>query len=496
MLRRNDFMFFSICTAPSVAKNASIIKEHTNLDVAVHFGASKDVDDDVSAMLHQHHVLVMTGDYFIRLLETGALSLSQINLLILDECHLVLDQSNHHVYKKIMQQFEQSGRSTQPRILGMTSSILLGKQDPSDLEANLGDLERILKSRPETALNSSAGKFGNKPTEAIVVCEKYSDCDKLCHAVSEVLDKASNFVKEFHTDCTSGQNDPCQPVVHVLNECRSALSIIGPLGVRIIVPLLLKDLQKLEKHEPFEINCWMLQYAASQLRLAKKVCDNVLKADKALLDLKFVTPKVRRLFEVLRNFKPDENAKNVDSFHSRNAVQMKNRRTLRGSANNRRLLLQRQQQQFQVCDEDDDESEGEEGEDEKPDITNDTSLCGIVFVERRYIAAILDKLLRKYQRKDPSLGFISSSCIMGPGWPGISVSNKSAYAEVQSRKQEEILRRFRRRETNLLFTTSVLEEGKFYLYISDIIGCCSILMMIMMSIIYKVTFPPFHSRIK
>ena len=384
--------------------------------------------------LHLHHVLVITGEAFVKLLDAGTLSFRQVNLLVMDECHLALDELQRPVYESIMQRFDDySGVNGQPRVLGMTSSILLGKQDPSDLEANLGNLERILKSRPETALNSSAGKFGNKPAEAIVVCEKYSDCSKLCEDASKVLDNASQFIDSFRTECINGQSDPCLPVKHVFNECKAALSIIGPLGVRTIVPLLLKDLQKLEKHETYEINCWMLLYAAAQLRLAKKVCDNTMKADKALLDMKFVTPKVRRLLQVLRNFKPDENAKNGDSFHARNTVQVKNRKALRTGANNRRIMIQRQQQQqFQAYEEEDEESEGEEEEEDKPDITNDTSLCGIVFVERRYVAAILDKLLRKLQRKDSSLGFITSSCIMGAGWPGVSNNNRVVHSEIQS----------------------------------------------------------------
>ena len=455
-------LFLSLIISDSSASEyASLIREHTNLDVMV----LHDTDPAKTKKLQHYHVLVMTADTFAHLLEAGALGLQQIKLLVMDECHQAIEPEKDHVYKTIMQRLETCEKGSQPRVLGMTSSILLGKENPCDLEENLSNLESILKSHPETALNSSASsQLGNKPSEAIVVCEQYSDCTKLHSDVTDVLDKAFEFVNSFHVVLSDGQGNPCHPVQQALNECKLALSVIGPLGVRTVVPLLLKDLQKIEKHEAFEVNCLMLQYGASQLRLAKKVCDDTMKANKSLLDLKFATPKVRRLLEVLKSFKPDENSKIGESQRARNAVQMK-RRTLRSGAHTRRLMMQRQQQQqqqqqFEVYEEDDEDSEPEEEDDEKPDTANGAGVCGIVFVECRYVAAILDKLLRKFQRKDSTLGFISSSCIMGPGWPGLVSKNRTLHAEVQSRKQEEILRKFRRRETNLLFTTSVLEEGE------------------------------------
>ena len=119
----------------------------------------------------------------------------------------------------------------------------------------------------------------------------------------------------------------------------------------------------------------------------------------------------------------------------------------------------------QDLDEDDvSEEEEEEDDDDEEEIqqrsnSSTTNLCGIIFVEHRYTAAIMSRLLKKFAKKDPDLRFILCSCIsIGSGRLGI-VKRSVAQMKNQCRKHEEVLRKFRRREINVLVATSSVEEG-------------------------------------
>ena len=91
------------------------------------------------------------------------------------------------------------------------------------------------------------------------------------------------------------------------------------------------------------------------------------------------------------------------------------------------------------------------------DVEEANQLCGIVFVERRYTALVLSDQINSIAKQDSQLNFIKSKFVTGHSAGGrISYSNQT---DMNFKKQEEILRKFRRHEFNLLIATSVVEEG-------------------------------------
>uniref|UniRef100_A0A4W3IUD8 ribonuclease III n=1 Tax=Callorhinchus milii TaxID=7868 RepID=A0A4W3IUD8_CALMI len=70
---------------------------------------------------------------------------------------------------------------------------------------------------------------------------------------------------------------------------------------------------------------------------------------------------------------------------------------------------------------------------------------------------LIPKLIKEAGKQDPELSYISSNFITGHGIGKNQPRNKQM--EVEFRKQEEVLRKFRAHETNLLIATSVVEEG-------------------------------------
>ena len=86
----------------------------------------------------------------MKILAKELLELSQINLLILDECHNVARDAN---LKSIFASFSENSdqHSRQPRILGLTASIVNKKCKPIQLSKMIINLETSLHSVIQTS---------------------------------------------------------------------------------------------------------------------------------------------------------------------------------------------------------------------------------------------------------------------------------------------------------------------------------------------------------
>lgn len=97
----------------------------------------------------------------------------------------------------------------------------------------------------------------------------------------------------------------------------------------------------------------------------------------------------------------------------------------------------------------------EQGATTTSDSVNNDGICGTVFVNHRHIAFALNKLIVELCNWDPDLYFVRSHYIAG-----YAVGSAAAgLTEAQRQKQENVLRKFRQREYNVLVATTALEEG-------------------------------------
>ncbi|MCP9259519.1 Endoribonuclease Dicer [Dirofilaria immitis] len=89
-------------------------------------------------------------------------------------------------------------------------------------------------------------------------------------------------------------------------------------------------------------------------------------------------------------------------------------------------------------------------------VNPDFAFCGIIFVEQRYVAYVLNTLIRAISRWDSDkFGYLVSDFVIGYNNANIGAEETMAL----HRRQELVLRKFRQRHLNLLVATSVLEEG-------------------------------------
>lgn len=84
------------------------------------------------------------------------------------------------------------------------------------------------------------------------------------------------------------------------------------------------------------------------------------------------------------------------------------------------------------------------------------SLCGLIFCQSNLTTKTLFSLFCEISRHDPELKFLNVQYTVSKSAHPINESNE---AETEHRKQEDVLKKFRMHECNLLISTAILEEG-------------------------------------
>uniref|UniRef100_H3CIQ1 ribonuclease III n=1 Tax=Tetraodon nigroviridis TaxID=99883 RepID=H3CIQ1_TETNG len=428
---------FLVNTAASVVEQAAAVRTHSDLQVGEYSDSERTTtwtDQHWSREIAENQVLVMTCHIFLYILTRKILRLSKINLVVFDDCHLAIAD---HPYCEIMKYFE--GIASSPRILGLTASILNGKCDPSDLEEKIQNLERTLKSNAETATDLVVlDRYASQPREVVLDCGPYLDRSGLCSRLQAELDEALRFLNDCNISVAREDHNPTFISKQVLGDCLAVLQVLGPWCADKAAGIMVRELQKYIKHEQEELSRKFLLFTDTILRKVHALCEEHFSPTS--LDLKFVTPKVLRLLEILREYKPFERQQfeSVEWYNNRN------------------------QDNYVSWSDSEDEDEDEDAEAKERPEANFPSpftniLCGIIFVERRYTAVVLNRLIKEAGEQDPELAYISSNFITGHSIGKYQLRNKQM--EVEFRKQEEVLRKFRAHETNLLIATSIVEEG-------------------------------------
>ncbi|XP_077415701.1 endoribonuclease Dicer isoform X2 [Vanacampus margaritifer] len=428
---------FLVNSALSVVQQAAAVRTHSDLQV----GEYTDKEEISAWTYHQWsekiistQVLVMTCHIFLHILKHQILPLSKINLLVFDDCHLAIKD---HPYCEIMKLFE--GSLCNPRILGLTASILNGKCNPSDLEQKIQNLEQVLKSNAETATDLVVlDRYASQPREVVLDCGPYLDQSGLSSRLKSELDGALDFLNDCNISVAREDRGPTIVSRQVLGDCRAVLQALGPWCADKAAGIMVRELQKYIKHEQGELNRKFLLFTDTILRKIHALCEEHFSP--ASLDLKFVTPKVLRLLEILHEYKPFERQQfeSVEWYNNRN------------------------QDNYVSWSDSEEEDEDEEVDTKERPEANFPSpftniLCGIIFVERRYTAVVLNRLIKEAGKQDPELAYINNNFITGHTIGKNQPRNKQM--EVEFRKQEEVLRKFRAHETNLLIATSIVEEG-------------------------------------
>ncbi len=148
-------------------------------------------------------VLVMTAQILCNMLCHGFIKLSNINLLLVDECH---HAAGNHPYAKIMEFMSECEQK--PRIMGLTASIINKKPKKianlhTYLEKSMRDLECMMQAVCETCFDQNAtAKYATKPVESVEVFnptrfDRWHEVAELDELFGERLDSADFFLGKF-----------------------------------------------------------------------------------------------------------------------------------------------------------------------------------------------------------------------------------------------------------------------------------------------------------
>lgn len=133
---------------PLVEQHAKVLRLRTPFQVGAYSGAMN-VDNWSKEQwimeFNKNQVLVMTVQILVNLYNWGYLDLNRVNLLVFDECH-------HGVKDQPMRQIMKSFQNLQspPKVLGLTATLLNANCKPSNVMAEVNNLEITYHSQVAT----------------------------------------------------------------------------------------------------------------------------------------------------------------------------------------------------------------------------------------------------------------------------------------------------------------------------------------------------------
>ena len=407
-----SFLVCSFHSVPLVQQQAHYIKDHLSLNVGMYKG-DMNVDNwdklRWKGEFEKNHVLVMTHQIFLNILNhfPTEFPLSKINLLIIDECHHC---TKSHPYREIMRHFESFPEADLPRVLGLTASLIKAKTKPHELESSIRKLESYMRCRCQTAADLiMVDNCATQPKESFVRYTTSEDrsLDAVLRVLSSPLDIIQNFSKQQKQECPRAQ-DTCKGLLDDVHYTLESLGVSSAYQVAVEAAKTIQNIYYSQGTMMGTKDKRLLESTNTALRVfLRLVKQGSASSGQGPARTAPVASKVNCLLRILGDYGIESGETNVGNDHQLS-----------------HSLL------------------------DKPD-----KLCGIVFVQRRSTAVRLCELINTLRKTQPDLQYIKCDYLVGHG------AGSSVKEAMKASKQEDVLWRFRRKRTNLLIATSVVEEG-------------------------------------
>jgi len=230
-----------------------MIEHNTDLQVGKYTSITQLDNNQWQTEINKHHILVLAPALFLHILTSDCLSVSQISVLIFDDCHCV---TNDHPYAEIVKILHNDEHETLPRILGLTSCFVSSKcQDPSELGQTIQTLENQYNAVAETSTLVFSERYGIRPKEYVIDCDGYRDKTGLLEKLGNILEIADHFLSEciLGVDDKEGR-DPLATPRLVVSECLNILCRLGPWCAAAIAQMFVTQLEKIDKHESIDVH--------------------------------------------------------------------------------------------------------------------------------------------------------------------------------------------------------------------------------------------------
>ncbi|XP_065349266.1 endoribonuclease Dicer-like [Cloeon dipterum] len=407
-------IFFVASMVALVIQQYNVIQRQSPFTVGM-FNGAMNVDSWTKEhwleQLESNEILVMSTQILLNIMDKGYMKMSNISLLVIDECH---HATKGHPMSQLMKYHYNENDADMPRIMGLTATLTKTcVSDESALNMRLQELELNLHSKIVKHDNDDdlKGLYANpdirvyqSPASDAAAEERAKKIEKILTNVpfllqnKEGLDLFSLEIQKEYKELgylltkKGGINHDLQLVIlDILHHLNNLDVFPAKLALKYHLARL-KVLRKTVDGKKFELLNKMLEHLA----LVQEEMEEAMSPykDNMLQMFHYSCPKVHFLFTVLaeETFKYKE---------------------------------------------------------------DDFRLCGIVFTQRRVTAIILYHLMKIAMEHDQRFAQVKPDVILG--------CNKSVFGTMEyawdSSKLRKSVARFNKGITNLCFATNVLEEG-------------------------------------
>lgn len=388
---------------------------------------------------NNNDVILITAEVCKQLLNKNILRLDKFLVLIIDD---FLYGSHQNIVNELMFNYKQL--INRPRILGLALNLLGPELKPDCLESELQRLESLLQSKIDTSSEIvTLIRLSCRPKEHIIECKKL-EYDELYFCVKNEIELAQKYLRDHIFDPSEiydGElleeirNSP-HPTDEPLMLLDTLTNILEDMGVWSADQAAFSILRKIEKSKiktPYERHFLMLCMTSTVLVKIRAICDY---AWKDLSDVEKVrqysSDKILKLLEILKQFKPAGEKPKPPTNVSENVpkeAEGPNSRNRKGNRVPRKLHVPK---------------------------LNEESLCCLIFVKDRYRAKALFSILVVISQQDDAYWWVSALySVEKTANPTIEPKE----AETEHKLQEDVLRKYRSHECNIMISTSILEDG-------------------------------------
>uniref|UniRef100_A0A6B2EBS1 ribonuclease III n=1 Tax=Phlebotomus kandelakii TaxID=1109342 RepID=A0A6B2EBS1_9DIPT len=458
-------------------------------------------------------VVIISPERLLCLLEAKVLHIDQINLLVVENCHkLSFTQEIRGIFTKFYEK-----AACKPKILGLAGPFHNAGCPLGRLGAEIECLEQFVHCRAETASDIvTLLRYCTKPQEIVVQCAPLA-CDELTFILAELVQSKIDYLKDHRFDPMEIYSDeyydelknipdPKAEPLTFLEDFLQVLKEFGPWCADKAALALLIQIEKSKVKTPYERHFLLLCMTSTTFVHVRAFCDSYfcqLSSERERISA-FSSPKVLRLLSILGCFKPDPKragkpqsvadkagGKN-GNFRSANLISEIDSLDFKG------LSLSSDQIDEHVNGLSEMSESGklkdtlrnitEKTLDVPPNTTNSPmrsegraprarrkhlmshnrqnrggnnqsmdpdALCGLLFCDTEFTAKVLFSLLYEVSKAEGELNYLSVQYIVDKVADPLKEVKQ---AESEHRKQEEVLKRFRMHECNLLIGTSILER--------------------------------------
>lgn len=416
-------------------------------DLQIHVCSDVKKFDTVS-FCSNAQILVLTVEICYKLLKEKKIFPNQISLLIIDKCHSLVTNDE---LKKTLDLFRNCDNAT--KIIGFAVPLYSLTKKPGQLSYEIKRIESLLQCKIETASDLlSILRYSPKPKE-YMLAYKIDNKKDVENYIRECTEFTMDFLKDHRFDPFEIYSeefseeikkipDPTKKPYEMILEYLYILETLGIWAADRAALILLLLIEKLKIKTPYDRHFLLLGVVTTLFLKIRAYCDELFNGlTETEKILKFSTPKVHRLIEVLKIFTPPNKDKNVSNCEEKKVVPINVEKNLVRTSNkmpnanfNKKPRPPRHQR----------------------GLTDPDLLCGVIFVDNSLTAKVLFYLLSEMSRHVEEFKFLSPLFTCEKTNDDI-VSGRDI--EHEHKRQEEVLKKFRIHECNLLISTSIIEEG-------------------------------------